>query len=92
MLQRALEYAQACDVGEEVPTAVEEIVYAICTTTGMAGKDTPAALEARAAVGLRKYGVPLRTHNGRDAREDLAEELLDAFMYATQMEMEEEDR
>jgi len=53
--------------------------------------DIAAALEARAVAGLKKYGRPLQTHNGRSALEDLAQELLDAWMYAVQAEMEAED-
>lgn len=45
-------------------------------------------LENRAVGGVEKYGVPLQTHNGRNALVDLYEELLDAVMYATQANME----
>jgi len=37
------------------------------------------------AKGLAKYGVPLSSHNGRDARRDLLQELYDAIGYGTQL-------
>jgi hypothetical protein len=48
-------------------------------------------LSARSREGVRKYGTRLKSHNGRDARLDLYQELLDAFMYATQEMLEGED-
>ena len=56
---------------------------------GMSRDDVVRALEARAAAGVAKYGRPLQTHNGRDAREDARQELLDALMYLAQAEMED---
>lgn len=41
-------------------------------------------LRERKAFGLRKYGTPLKTHNGRDPRIDELQELLDACYYRTQ--------
>jgi hypothetical protein len=61
---------------------------ALAELGGMTTDDIVAALKARAAAGVAKYGVPLRTHNGRDAREDARQELLDALMYLAQAEME----
>lgn len=40
------------------------------------------ACEARRALGIQRYGQPLRRGDGRDHRRDLAEELLDAAVYA----------
>lgn len=48
-----------------------------------------ADLEARALLGMERYGTPLRAHNGRDALADLYQEALDAVMYAAQWAMEE---
>lgn len=48
-------------------------------------------LVARAKMGIRKYGTPLRAHNGRDALNDLYQELLDAVMYIKQLIMEQEN-
>jgi len=45
-------------------------------------------LQARAKLGLQRYGTLLMTHNGRDALADLYQELLDALMYLTQYEVE----
>lgn len=49
-----------------------------------------ADLQARAAVGLKTYGTPLQTHNGRDALRDAYEEALDLCMYLRQ-EMEQRE-
>jgi hypothetical protein len=42
------------------------------------------ALSKRLCLGVERYGQPLRAHNGRDAGQDLLEELLDAAVYARQ--------
>jgi hypothetical protein len=47
-------------------------------------------LESRKAMGMKKYGVPLQPFNGRNAKKDLYEELLDAVLYLRQ-EMYEQD-
>lgn len=39
----------------------------------------------RKKMGIKKYGVALKANNGRDALEDLKEELMDAVLYVTQM-------
>lgn len=61
-------------------------------------EDDPAKSEALAAdlderdrIGRETYGVPLYSHNGRDPLIDLYEELLDAYVYATQYKLEHED-
>jgi len=48
-------------------------------------------LRLRSAVGLKKYGTPLRAHNGRDALVDAYQEALDLVMYLKQMLMEREE-
>ena len=45
----------------------------------------------RTALGIEKYGEPLRTHNERSAKRDKTEELLDALQYQHQELMETED-
>lgn len=40
---------------------------------------------ARARLGIQRYGTPLQAHNGRDALQDLYEELLDAAQYLKQV-------
>lgn len=45
-------------------------------------------LEARAAVGVERYGTKLQAGNGRDPVRDLYEELLDAMAYARQAAVE----
>lgn len=42
------------------------------------------ALRLRKDLGLQRYGSLLQAHNGRDALQDLLEELLDAVVYAKQ--------
>lgn len=48
-------------------------------------------LHYRAEEGRRRYGVYLEPENGRSAIRDCYEELLDAFMYAIQLELEGEE-
>lgn len=43
---------------------------------------------ARARAGTVKYGMPLRTFNGRNAEMDLYQEVLDGIQYATQLWLE----
>jgi hypothetical protein len=47
-------------------------------------------LAEREAAGIATYGTPLHTHNGRDALQDAKEELLDAWQYLCQLELERE--
>lgn len=46
------------------------------------------ALEDRLAVGVKRYGQPLRAFNGRDAAQDAFEEVLDLSVYLAQMRIE----
>lgn len=45
-------------------------------------------LEKQYQKGMQKYNTPLQTFNGRDAYNDLMEELVDGLMYATQLREE----
>lgn len=54
-------------------------------------RDLPELILGRRDVGVEKYGRPLQAHNGRDAGRDLEEELLDAFAYARQIQVERRD-
>lgn len=47
-------------------------------------------MQARHRKGLETYGVPLRAFNGRNALQDLYEELLDAAAYIKQAMVEQE--
>jgi len=49
-------------------------------------------IEARAEKGLRKYGERLKPFNGRNALQDLYEELLDAAMYTKQQLLEQSEK
>jgi Fe-S cluster assembly ATPase SufC len=42
-------------------------------------------------MGKKKYGVPLRAHNGRNALQDAYEEAQDMMLYLKQALVEEED-
>lgn len=46
-------------------------------------------LRVRALFGKEKYGGFLMPSNGRDAKKDFTEEVLDAINYAVQIELEE---
>ena len=46
------------------------------------------ALEDRLAVGIKRYGQPLRAFNGRDPSQDAFEEVLDLSVYLAQMREE----
>lgn len=48
-------------------------------------------LRYRSAVGTKKYGSELKTHNGRDALVDAFQEALDLVMYLKQCLMERDD-
>lgn len=45
----------------------------------------------RRELGVQRYGRLLETHNGRDAGQDLVEELVDAACYAMQVRLERRD-
>lgn len=49
-------------------------------------------IEARAAVGVQRYGDLLRPHNGRDALMDAYQEALDLCMYLRQAIWERDGR
>lgn len=49
-------------------------------------------MNIRDQAGCFKYGTPLQAHNGRDAKLDLYQELLDAVVYCKQDMIEEEIR
>ena len=49
-------------------------------------------LATRFHVGLRKYGEPLHTFNGRNALQDAYEEVLDLAMYLRQAIAEQDDK
>ncbi len=72
-------------------SAAVGLVTTALAALGMPSSAVVAGLNARAAAGVAKYGRPLQTHNGRDAREDARQELLDALMYLAQAEMEASD-
>lgn len=46
-------------------------------------------LYLRKQLGIATYGTPLQPHNGRDALQDLYEELLDAACYVKQKLVEQ---
>lgn len=48
-------------------------------------------IDARQTEGIRKYGVSLQTFNGRNPYQDTHEELVDAFQYIKQAELEHDE-
>lgn len=46
-------------------------------------------IQSRLHLGIKRYGQPLRANNGRNAKQDLYEELTDAMVYALQIREEE---
>ena len=50
-----------------------------------------ADIEVRKQVGIARYGTGLQPFNGRNALQDLYEELLDAAMYVKQKLIEEKE-
>jgi len=48
-------------------------------------------IDARAALGLKRYGTPLRPSDGLDSRRELYEEVLDGMGYARKYRMEGND-
>lgn len=46
-------------------------------------------IEARKQMGIRKYGVALQPHNGRNALQDAYEEALDLAIYLKQALVEQ---
>ena len=49
-----------------------------------------AKIEERRDLGIEKYGQELHTFNGRDARKDAEEEILDCLQYVTQLGLEKD--
>ena len=49
-----------------------------------------ADIEARKALGAKRYGTPLQPHNGRNALLDAYEEALDLAVYLKQALIEQE--
>lgn len=47
-----------------------------------------ADIEKRREIGIQRYGTALQPNNGRDALQDLYEELIDACMYIKQLMVE----
>lgn len=58
------------------------------TTTEAVEPRLISLIRQRTAIGVRKYGEPLRTNNGRDATRDALEEALDLCQYLMQRTME----
>ena len=68
-------------VPERPPKPGQEIVLSHVVTD----------LYRRDAMGRKKYGGPLMTHNGRDALWDAYQEALDLVMYLRQAILEREE-
>lgn len=55
-------------------------------TVGPGRPDLVGAMEERRALGIERYGAPLRLDDGRDHVRDLVEELLDGAAYAWRLD------
>jgi len=78
-------------VPEPPPTAgVSEVVPALLAYLKSAGnpQELIDLIQARDAFGREKYGQTLMTHDGRNAVEDLDQEVGDSFVYAFKIRME----
>jgi hypothetical protein len=49
-------------------------------------------LEARLAIGIKRYGQPLQPFNGRDSLRDAYEEILDLAVYLRTLIYEQENK
>lgn len=84
---------------QPLPTAgqrhvVPEVMHHVARFADVMGETTTAIqvaqdINARLALGIGRYGKPLQTHNGRNARRDAYEEVLDALNYVQQVSMED---
>jgi hypothetical protein len=52
------------------------------------GESLKAMIDQRTALGIRKYGTPLMTNNGRNATQDALDEALDLCQYQHQIILE----
>jgi hypothetical protein len=57
---------------------------------GAGANELAVKIMQRRKLGVERYGRPLQTFNGRDAVQDLLDELLDGATYAMQIKMERE--
>lgn len=80
--------AVATDQPSPQPGGMVVLDETICYVEFMGSLQIAADLRARAEMGMRRYGTPLMTHNGRDAVMDCYQECLDALMYITQAKLE----
>ena len=67
-----------------------ELVIADLARDFPGSQASQAFMADRADVGLKRYGQPLRPHNGRDTRRDAKEEAADLVAYLKTMEREGE--
>lgn len=72
---------------EDVAPVLEGDIKQLVEFNGK-GSEVITDLHDRTALGIKRYGTPLQTFNGRDALQDLYEELLDASQYCEQLWME----
>jgi hypothetical protein len=80
------------EAGQPLPvTTVKSVDVAVQVAASFKDLGHPGIaqdIEARIAIGERKYGKRLQSFNGRDAVKDLYDEVLDALNYAKQIEIE----
>lgn len=76
-----MNYEQVNTVTQPDPTPGKEVV----------GIHVIRDMEKRMELGFKRYKTYLQTHNGRDALQDLYEELIDATMYIKQRILEQQN-
>ena len=76
---------------QQLPTHGEQGQDVLESLRGKVPDDIFAQLEERVALGARKYGTRLETHNGRDVLLDCVQEGLDGIMYGQQAKLEGKD-
>lgn len=59
-------------------------------TSKPVGEYLKSLIDKRTELGIKKYGTPLMTHNGRSAERDALEESVDLNQYLCQLLMEEQ--
>ena len=83
------------EAGQPLPITTKksvDVAVEVAADLKKAGlSDIAEDVEARIAIGERKYGKRLQSFNGRDALKDLYDELLDALNYSKQLQLEDKD-
>lgn len=88
--ERRIEDRRAAEV-QALPVESPESVDVLDTLQKHVSDSLFAQLSARVELGVKKYGMRLKTHNTRDAFLDCKQEGLDGIMYGQQLFLQGED-